>query len=289
MSDVDLGHLRKWIGKEQVATDILTERIAVGLLATLDDQGAAPQNGTPAPLGAHWCLAPQTEPMSALGHDGHPAKGGFLPPVPLPRRMWGGGLLEFFDPLLVGDTVTRHSVIKDVALKNGSGGVFCIVAVQHDAHTSRGPAVRERHDIVYLPSDKGIAKAPSGDRNAGGLSRSLPDAKWSEEIVADSVTLFRYSALTFNGHRIHYDRRFCIEEEGYPGLVVHGPLQATLLLRFAASIRDKRTPLRFEYRGLRPLFDGGKFRLNAIDDGDGMKLWSSDESGHITMSAAALW
>ena len=179
----------------------------------------------------HWCLAPAVVPASELGPDGHPARGGFLPPVPLPRRMWAGGELEFFDTLRVGDEVTRTSRIKDVTMKTGSTGTLCFVAVDHELTTPRGTAIRERHDIVYRDVIAGCRRRPP--------SRAAPPpvAQHRETHMADPVLLFRYSALTFNGHRIHYDRDYVTKVEGYPGLIFHGPMQAALQIEFAAKLR----------------------------------------------------
>ena len=159
--------------------------------------------------------------MSELGPDGHPARGGFLPPVPLPRRMWAGGELEFFDTLRVGDEVTRTSRIAEVTMKTGSTGVLCFVSVDHLVTTPRGTAIRERQDIVYRDVSTAAA-APAKP------AAPPPTAQHRESHMADPVLLFRYSALTFNGHRIHYDRDYVTKVEGYPGLIFHGPMQAAL-------------------------------------------------------------
>jgi 3-methylfumaryl-CoA hydratase len=283
----DLDALRAWVGRTERATDLLTPRLVQGLLATLDQDGPAPAEGQPAPATAHWCLAPPTVPMSGLGPDGHPARGGFLPPVPLPRRMWAGGALEFHEPLRVGDPVERESRIAGLTAKEGRTGTLCFVTVEHRISSHRGLAVLERQDIVYRDMDR-----PSS-QGAPPAAAPPPEARrprWRRVVQADPVLLFRYSALTFNGHRIHYDRSYCIEEEGYPGLVVHGPLQATLLVELAASARDGRPPRLFEFRGVRPLFDGAPFSLNAAEaEGGGLELWAADAQGRTTMTAKASW
>jgi 3-methylfumaryl-CoA hydratase len=225
-------------------------------------------------------------PQSRLGPDGHPARGDFLPPVPLPRRMWAAGRLEFSDALRVGDAVERHSRIADISVKEGRSGRLCFVAVDHEISTLRGVALKERHDIVYRD-------APSGDAAKQEVAppaqeESFPKAQWSETKVADAVMLFRYSALTFNGHRIHYDRQYVTEIEGYPGLIVHGPLQATLLIEFAAAIRGVG-PQVFAFRALNALFDGQQFALNAAESAGGLDLWISGPGGRTTMTAKAEW
>src|SRR5690349_12010593 len=195
----DLDHLRQWIGRTEEATDTVTAQLVKGLRATLFQEIGQPRTGDAAPFTTHWCLAPAVFPMSQLGPDGHPTRGGFLPPVPLPRRMWAGGEIEFIDPLAVGDLVTRSSRISDVAVKSGSTGTLCFVSVSHVVSSPRGVAIRERHDIVYREVGGPSAAAPKAPPPA-------PKAQQRETHVSDPVLLFRYSALTFNGHRIHYDR-----------------------------------------------------------------------------------
>ncbi|MGB3274115.1 MAG: MaoC family dehydratase N-terminal domain-containing protein, partial [Xanthobacteraceae bacterium] len=217
------------------------------------------------------------------GPDGHPARGGFLPPVPLPRRMWAGGQLEFIDAMRVGDEVTRTSRIGDVTEKQGSTGTLCFVTVEHTLTTPRGVAVRERQDIVYRePPPVGAAAVPA-------RSAAAPTAAHSRRHLADPVLLFRYSALTFNGHRIHYDRDYVTRIEGYPGLVVHGPLQAALLAEFASEHHGGRAPKTFAYRGVQPLFDGAAFSLNANAADGTMELWTADAADTPTMKATAMW
>ncbi len=283
-SPLDAASLRAWIGRTDRAKDRVTPRLVQGLAATLDEDGPAPAEGDPIPATAHWCLAPPAVPMSRIGPDGHPSRGDFLPPVPLPRRMWAGGALEFRAPLRVGDTVERESRIADVAVKEGRSGTLCFVAVEHRISTPRGVAILERQDIVYRDMDR-----PQQGASAAAPPPDARQPRWRRVVQADPVLLFRYSALTFNGHRIHYDRRHCIEAEGYPGLVVHGPLQATLLVELAASARGGRAPRVFEFRGVRPLFDGAPFSVNAAEADDGLELWAADDQGRTTMAAKAGW
>jgi len=239
----DLDHLRQWIGRSEKASDIVTAQLVRGLRATLFMEIGEPKPGDAAPFTAHWCLAQPVYPMSQLGPDGHPTRGGFLPPVPLPRRMWAGGELEFIDTLRVGDEVTRTSRISDVTMKTGSTGVLCFVSVEHLITTPRGTAIRERQDIVYR--DVSTAPAPAATKPA-----LPPTAQHHESHMADPVLLFRYSALTFNGHRIHYDRDYVTKVEGYPGLIFHGPMQAAFLVEFAAKLHGGAAPAKFSYRGV---------------------------------------
>ena len=275
MMDTDVAHLRHWIGRTEERADLVTARLVHGLLATLD------RDGDTVPPAIHWCLAPAIARELLLGPDGHPERGEFLPPVPLPRRMWAGGAIEFFDALRIGDQVTRRSRIADVQAKIGRSGTLCFVTVDHDYATARGPTLKERQDIVYREAD-----SPTR-RDAAPESRPTP--RWRRTMTADAVMLFRYSALTFNGHRIHYDRTYCREVEHYPGLVVHGPLQATLLIEHAVATRGEARPRRFTFRAMRPLFDGTAFSINAVEGGDGLSLWIADEAGRATMTATASW
>jgi 3-methylfumaryl-CoA hydratase len=278
---LDLDHLRQWIGRTDYASDIVTAQLVRGLRATLFMEIGKPLPGDAAPFTTHWCLAQPVYPMSELGPDGHPTHGGFLPPVPLPRRMWAGGELEFFEPLRVGDEVTRTSRISDVSMKTGSTGVLCFVSVEHVVTTPRGEALRERQDIVYR--DISTAAAPSKP------APPPPVAKHRESHMADPVLLFRYSALTFNGHRIHYDRDYVTKVEGYPGLIFHGPMQAAFIVELAAKLHGGTAPKKFVYRGVQPLFEGSEFSVNANDAGAGMELWTANSAGQPTMKGTATW
>jgi 3-methylfumaryl-CoA hydratase len=277
----DLDHLRQWIGRSTQATDVVTAQLVKGLRATLFLEIGEPKAGDAAPFTTHWCLAQPVFPASELGPDGHPARGGFLPPVPLPRRMWAGGELEFADTLRVGDEVTRTSRIADVTLKTGSTGTLCFVSVNHEVTTPRGMAIRERQDIVY----RDVSPTSAAPATPAGPP---PTAQHRETHIADTVLLFRYSALTFNGHRIHYDRDYVTKVEGYPGLIFHGPMQAALLVEFAAKLR-KQVPKKFTYRGVQPLFEGNEFSVNANQTDAGMETWTANSEGQPTMKGTATW
>jgi 3-methylfumaryl-CoA hydratase len=279
---LDIDHLREWIGRTTEASDIVTEQLIRGLRATLFQEIGEPKPGDPAPFTVHWCLAQPVFPMSMLGPDGHPTRGGFLPPVPLPRRMWAGGELEFIDPLRVGDEAKRTSRISDVTMKTGSTGILCFVSVEHIVTTSRGIAIRERQDIVY----RDISSAPQA---ASAKPPPPPAAKHRETHMADPVLLFRYSALTFNGHRIHYDRDYVTKVEGYPGLIFHGPLQASFIVEMAAKLHGGKAPRKIGYRGLQPLFEGSEFSINANETDDGMDVWTANSAGQPTMKGIATW
>jgi 3-methylfumaryl-CoA hydratase len=280
---LDLDHLRQWIGRSSEAFDIVTAQLVKGLRATLFQDVDAPNAGDAAPFTVHWCLAQPVFPMAMLGPDGHPTRGGFLPPVPLPRRMWAGGELEFLDPLRVGDEVKRTSRIADVTVKTGSTGTLCFVAVDHLVSTERGTAIRERQDIVYREMGGGEPAAPPKPAPSPRL------AQHRETHMADPVLLFRYSALTFNGHRIHYDRDYVTKVEGYPGLIFHGPLQAAFIVELAAKLRGGIPPKRLSYRGVHPLFEGSEFSVNANDNGSAIELWTANSDGQPTMKGTATW
>jgi 3-methylfumaryl-CoA hydratase len=267
-----------WIGRASRSEDVVTERLVASFRATFSPN-LAPVPDNTAPLGIHWCLSPIIAPMSELGADAHPAKNRDLPPVPLPRRMWAGGSLQNIDDLRVGDHVIRTSVIADIRQKLGRSGKLWFVSVDHEYATSRGPAIRERHEIVYREAASPSTKPPASIEDEPG-KRPAPRTSWTVETTA--TLLFRYSALTFNGHRIHYDLPYAVEVEGYPGLVVHGPLQATLLLNLAATGKRGR-PARFDYRGTAPAIAG--VPLEVCADTDSGRLWTQDPSGAVKMEA----
>jgi 3-methylfumaryl-CoA hydratase len=272
--------LKGWIGRSEIATDAVAPRLVSQLEATLDGDPALPAIGAVAPSMIHWCLAPQIVQASGIGPDGHPDKGGFLPPIPLPRRMWAGGKLTFHAPLIVGDAIEKRLSIHDLTVKQGRSGLLCFLSIRQDISTARGLAIEEYQDIVYRGNDAAPAGAPAG--------AALPEPAWSRDMRADPVLLFRYSAITFNAHRIHYDRPYTMQVEHYPGLLVHGPLQATLLVRFAASIKGA-VPARFGFRAVQPLFDDVPFRLCAVESADGLRLWIETPDRRATMQAEAAW
>lgn len=284
MSDLNIDHLRSWIGRTHEKTDTITPRLAESFDAIFDISSGA-EDGDAAPLGIHWCLAPDIAPMNELGPDGHPARGGFLPPVPLPRRMWAGGEVEFSGCFQVGDTITKYSRIEDVTAKSGRSGALVFVTVRHEYLTPRGIALSERQDIVYRGQDGKPAPAAKVS-SEGQPTEQPPCADQTRTIVASAPLLFRYSALTFNGHRIHYDLPYTMQEEHYPGLVFHGPLQATYLMRLAAdtSTGALRT---FAYRSVAPLFAGGIVLIHAKRRKAGIDLWVADHQGSPTMRATA--
>lgn len=266
-----------WIGRSEEARDVLDPARCNALrAATGNVEPLAPGDALPALY--HWLHFWNVQPPAGLGPDGHPAKGGFLPPVPLPRRMWAGGRVRFVAPLRIGEAVTRRSTIERVEAKSGKSGDLVFVTVLHEIASGGAVAIREEQDLVY----RGAAKA--GSIAAPGPD-SAPEAPWCEVLVADPVLLFRYSALTMNGHRVHYDRPYAMDEEAYPALVVHGPLQATLLADLAAR-RLGRSLETFDFRGQAPAFDGSRLYLCGTPQGEGASVWS-EQGGAKCMVATA--
>jgi 3-methylfumaryl-CoA hydratase len=276
---MDIAHLQQCIGRTETRADQVTLAPMAALSATLDRDDPPPHRGDPLPPAWHWLYFLPVHRHSELGEDGIVKRGSFLPPVPLPRRMWAGNRLEFHQPLYAGDTVSRVSRIVDVRFKEGRTGPMVFVMVRHEIHNALGLALTEEHDIVY--------RAPAGGTSEPPLAPS--NAEWKREIRPDEVLLFRYSALTFNGHRIHYDRRYAMEVEGYPGLVVHGPLITTLLLDLLRRHVPEARLTRFTTRAVSPLFDTASFLVcGGSDEGEGIRLWAQNSSGGIAMEATAV-
>jgi len=270
----------EWIGRTEARSDVVTPGPIAALSATLDREDPQPQPGDVLPPLWHWLYFLDRHRQSELGPDGHGRRGGFLPPIPLPRRMWAGGRFEFHHPLRVGDQIKRETRIVDIKEKAGRSGPLVFILVRHEISNAEGLAFAEEHDIVYR--DHGPA---------GPVQLAPADAAWERMIKPDDVLLFRYSALTFNAHRIHYDRRYATEVEGYPGLVVHGPLIATLLmdlLRRNEARNDARANVaRFNFRAVSPLFDTGPFAVCGKPEGKTVALWAKDAAGNLAMTAEA--
>ena len=283
MSDtgvVDLDRLREWIGRTETRVDQATAAPIAAMSATLEGDDLEPKPGTEIPPLWHWLYFLPISPLGEAGPDGHPKRGGFLPPVPLPRRMFAGGRLEFRRALKVGQQITRTSRITDVSGKEGRSGTLVFVTVRHEIADAAGVALTEEHDIVYREN-------PRADAPVSKPQAARTDEAFSREIAPDPVLLFRYSALTFNSHRIHYDRSYVTEVEGYPGLIVHGPLIATLLVDLLRRNLPQTPVRRFEFRALRPLFDIHRFTVCGRRDADRVTLWARDHEGWLTMEATA--
>lgn len=287
MSDIQAGasvNLADWVGRCETVHDQAVATPYAALSATLDWPVQRPEAGTPLPPLWHWLYFLPLPRQSEIGPDGHAKRGGFLPPVPLPRRMWAGSDFEFHEPLLIGDNLARTSTIVDVKEKSGRTGTLLFVRVRHEIRRngSAQVALTEHHNIVYR-------EAPRPDDVAPPPVAAPAEYAWQRDIKADDVLLFRYSALTFNGHRIHYDRKYVTEVEGYPGLIVHGPLIATLLMDLLRREQPQARVTKFEFKAVRPTFDINPFSVHGqpAPDGKSVRLWSRDHEGWLTMDATA--
>ncbi len=277
----DIEYLGQWIGRTETRTDLIDAGKASAMAATLDLL-SAPVEGDALPPLWHWIYSWSVSPASLIGPDGHPHRGGFLPPVTLPRRMWAGSRVIFRGTLPVGAIAERISLIKSVSVKQGKSGPLVFVTVAHEIAVGGEPVILEEHDIVY--------RDPPQAGDAPAAPKAAPtNAQWSQQIVPDPVLLFRYSALTFNGHRIHYDRSYVTEVEGYPGLIVHGPLIATLLIGLAARELPGREISSFMFRAVSPLFDIEPFNLHGRleEDGRSVTLWAANARGELAIQAEA--
>ena len=269
----------EWIGREERSIDRIAAGVVDAMAATLDLEYSA-RAGEPLPPGWQWLFFNPKVRSSALGTDGHPRRGGFLPPIELPRRMWAGSRIRYLANVPVEALATRVSRILKVENKTGKRGSLSFVTVQHNISCDGTLCISEEQDLVYREATtQGAGGAP---QRHGGI------AQWSRSVVPDTTLLFRYSALTFNGHRIHYDQTYARNEEGYPDLVVHGPLTATLLQRFALEHGGGRSLANFDFRGVTPLFVGRAFELEGRQADDGtLALWARGPDGELAMSATA--
>ncbi len=278
---LDIEHLRRWIDQTELVHDVATVVPLRALSATLDRDDPDIDLGYEVPPCWHWLYFLPLHQQSQIGPDGHAKRGGFLPPVPLPRRMWAGSRIEFHAPMLAGQAISRTSRIADVRMKEGRTGPLVFVNVHHQIHADAQLAIHEEHDIVYRNMPQPDEPAPQG------IAAKLQPS-WTREIRPDDVLLFRYSALTFNGHRIHYDRRYVTETEGYPGLIVHGPLIATLLLDLLRRQLPSARVRRFAFKAIKPIFDTTHFTLcGRMENDTTVRLWAVTPDGHMAMDATA--
>ena len=270
-----------WVGRSEEREDTATLAPIAALSALLDRDDPPPREGDAAPPLAHWLYFLPVYPESEVGPDGHALKGSFLPPVALPRRMWAGSRLEFLRPLRLGSAIRKRSVIAAVTQKEGRSGPLVFVTVRHEVSDAGGPVLTDEHDIVFRGESALAAAdtpAPAGEA-------------WRREIRPDPVLLFRYSAVTFNSHRIHYDNPYVTRVEGYPGLVVHGPLIATLLVDLVRRNRPDTILRHYRFRAVKPLYDTASFHTCGLPD-EGAKsarLWTRDAQGALTFEAIAGW
>lgn len=273
--------LEDWVGKRDSAEDVVIAGQVAKMAAMLDWHDAALDSGAPLPALWHWMFFAANARQSALGPDGHPARGGFMPPVALPRRMFAGAHLVFHDAIRVGDTIQRHGEVIGIDEKNGKSGRLVFVRVRYRITSRRGLAIEEEQTIVYRQAPKGPPPALA--------AADLRSVTWQRRIMPDPVVLFRYSALTFNAHRIHYDLPYARQVEGYPGLIVHGPLIATWLAELARAETRARPLAEFRFRAIGPLFDTAPFTAagRLCDDARGCDLMAVDAAGNLAMQAEA--
>ncbi len=275
MTDLlDITPLKRWIGKTETARDYLTDSLVNRFRATLDP---FLWSGEDIPLGLHWCLALPTTPTAELSEDGHAKKGGFLPPVPLPSRMWAGGEVVHHQSFTPNAPVTRISTVNDVVAKKGKSGDLVFVTVGSEYYSDDRLCITERQDLVFRNHS-------TLNKPANAIATPNATATRQDTLTPDPVLLFRYSALTFNSHRIHYDPDYARDEEGYAGLVVHGPLQATLLLNLAARKAGK-PPHRFAFRGLAPVTHGIPIELHQATENTDETVWCQTTDGTKSFTA----
>ena len=275
-----------WIGRTETTIDQVTPTPASALAAMLNRPSERQGTGVALPTLWHWLYFLPIAQQASIGADGHPSRGGFMPPVPQPRRMWAGSQFRFDQPLLMGDQIERQSTIENVTEKVGRSGTLVFVKVRHDVYrlaAPEKPAFVEHHDIVYRDAPNPNAPPPKP-------AAAPTTHDWARRIDPDPVLLFRYSALTFNGHRIHYDREYATSVEGYPGLVVHGPLIAMLLLDALRHELQDPALVSYEFRAQRPVFQPGHFFVCGKREADGktVRLWAKDQDGWLTMQATAV-
>ena len=279
-AELDTEYLRQWIGKKETVEETISAEPLRRMRATLDFDPEEIREGDEIPPLWHWAYFMTPVRASELGRDGHAALGEFMPPVPLPRRMWAGSQFSFKRAIRVGETARRESTVKDVKVKQGRTGWLCFVEVENQFYVDEELRFSEINNLVYRDV------AQSGEEKVEP-PKAPEDAQWTREVVPNSTLLFRYSALTFNGHRIHYDLDFCRDEEDYPGLVFHGPLTGTLLLQLAIEHSSGKTPKAYECRAYSPLFDNASFSLNGRMDGLNAEVWASNADGRLAMKATA--
>ena len=279
---MDIDQYRRWIGRVERRCDFVTAESGSALSATLDRNDPEPVSGSETPPLLHWLCFWPNAPASELDADGHPRRGGFLPPIELPHRTWAGGRLTFLQPICFGDELQRTSRVADVRMRSGRHGDLAFVTVRHEVESARGLVLTEEQDIVFR-------NRPSP--NCAAIPGQFPPARpaFSRTVVPDPVLLFRYSALTFNAHRVHYDRDWATRMAGYPDLVVHSPLVATLLLDLLRRELPEVRVRGFAFKAVRPLFDLQPLTLNGrlAADARSVELWAADHDQFLAMSASA--
>ena len=265
-----------WIGNSREQRERIDSALPAGMSAALDRDDAPPKDGDPLPPCWHWMFFRDSTMQSELGADGLPARGALMPPVPLPRRMWAASQIRFMAPLRLGEMAVKRSEIASITEKSGKSGRLVFVTLRHTVlNAADAVAIDEEQNIVYTEAPKPGAMPP--------LRPAPAEAAWRRDLTPDPVLLFRYSALTFNPHRIHYDQPYCTGEEGYPGLVVHGPLIATLMVDLCRRSRPDAEIKEFSFRALSPLFVDHAMTLGGApaDDGSSAAVWAANDEGGL--------
>ncbi len=273
--------LNAYVGRSRAEHDVVTANQAQAMAALLDRDPAQLQTGAVLPEFWHWIYFKPAVRQSDLGTDGHPRRGEFLPPIELPRRMWAGGRLQFLQSIAIGDEIERKTEIISVEEKQGRSGSLVVLKLRHLISNETGPCVDEQQDLVYC-------EIPKSDRLPSQQTVQLDDIDWQEIFAADAVILFRFSALTFNSHRIHYDYPYVTQVEGYRSLVVHGPLTALLLLEVAKR-HAKTAPASYEYRALGPLFNDEPITLAGRTKRSETEVWAVGATGSVAMQGRIGW
>lgn len=275
---IDIEHLRTWVGRQRSIEQVLDPFPARAIAGLLDHE-TGPDSGDPLPLPWHWLYFLATPRRSAIGSDGHPARGGFLPPVPLPRRMWAAGSIRRFADLIIGEPATKNSVVRSIDAKTGRTGTLVFVTVAHELNQRGRVCIEETQNLVYRGAAVAGAPLPPGEPPAD-------EAQWAQELMPDAQLLFRYSALTYNGHRIHYDAEYARSVEFYPGLVVHGPLLATVLLDVFSRHNPGAHIAGFDFRAVRPAFVDRPIVFAGRREANRAKLWTVDGDAAVGMHAS---
>jgi 3-methylfumaryl-CoA hydratase len=265
-----------WIGRTESRSEYAAREPVRRLSAMLDrdDESAS---GVLPPMG-HWLYFLPDAPQALIGSDGHPARGGFLPPIPLPMRMWAGSRIDFLASIPLDRNISRRSTLVSISEKNGRTGPLAFLTIKHDTMSGDTLCISEHLDLVFRDRSPSAAAPADGERREAAIARSIDPT---------AALLFRYSALTYNAHRIHYDRTYAMEVEGYPGLVVHGPLLATLLVDHVRGEFPNASLKRIAFRARRPVYDVAPFTVNLVATGTGADVWASDADGYVAMDATA--
>jgi 3-methylfumaryl-CoA hydratase len=275
-------NLQDWVGKTEEFEDRVYATPVKALALTLNYKTFEAKEGSPLPEIWYWLYFLPIVSMSEVGRDGHPKRGGFLPPIALERRMWASGNLRFHQDLVIGEEIRKTSEILKISEKEGRAGKLVFVTVRHLIQSERGVAAEEEQDLVYLRMPESFVEPKPNP---------VPeDVEWKEEYPIDTVLLFRFSALTFNGHKIHYDWRYATEVEKYPGIVVQGPLQALLLLESAKNHNPGKKPVSFSFRAVRPVFGFDKLYICGKSNPDGgHDIYTANTDSNIGMQGTITW